>query len=291
MPKPSIFSRDYDERMRKRKKIKRLIFWGVALLLILIFIFSGAISSITRGTTLGFNKFGEKLTTLISSRIFSKEKDEKKDKEPNPKDAIQIPKEESKLDKKSNVDNTSTGKSGSKTDTNETKEQVIKLSNGEEVTLKYTIKSNEKQYTGMLPNTINYDISPSKKNIVLIENKTQNMIYIDNNGNVKDITKKQYVSSKGTIFNKDKIIEMNKDYIWCSSPRFINEDTILYTSQLPWFNKSTAKFLWKYSISTNKHKHNLSTQGGEVGGQNVVYGNIIPEGIEVIVDGKKIVVK
>lgn len=292
MPKPSIFSRDYDERMRKRKKRKRLVLWGIILLLILIFIFSGAINSITGGNTLGINKLGEKITTLINTKIFTREKDKKGNIDNDSKDIKEAPKKgEVKPSKESDGDNTSADKSKIKPDTNQAGEQILKLSNGEEVKVQYIIKNNERQYTGILPKTIKYDISPSKRTIALIENVTQNMILIDNNGNKKDITKKQYVSSKGNTFDKDKVLQQNKNYVWCDSPKFLNEDEILYVSQLPWFNKNSIKFLWKYTISSNKHKHNLLPQGGEIEGKDIVYGNITSEGIEILVDGKHIIIK
>jgi hypothetical protein len=291
MPKPSIFSRDYDERMRKRKK-RRLILGIVVVLVIVIFVFIGIIGNFSdKKSELGLEKLKTKIATKLGQNDSEKEKDKKDEIANNTDSNKEVVKEENKSKEESSSDKASTGKTNEIKDATQVGEQIIKLSNGEEVKLQYSMINTEKQYVGVSPKTINYDISPSKKNIVLVENTTQNMLIVDVNGAIKDITKKQYISSKGTTFDKDKVLALNKSYIWCSSPKFLNEDTILYTSQLPWFNKETTKFLWKYNISSNKHQHNILPQGGEIQGEEVIYGSITSAGIEVLVDGKKIIIK
>ncbi|GEM_PF-236865 len=287
MPKPSIFSRDYDEKMRKRKRIRSAILGVLVVLVILISVFGGTIKSIVnKRSEFGFDKLKTKITGMIISKNYEKEKI--KNTTTNNKEIL---KEDNKVNEKSSQDKVSKNENDNKKNISKVEEQLIKLSNEQEIKLQYNMINNKKQYIGILPNTINYDISPSKQNIILIENLTQNMIIIDNKGNIKDITKKQYVSSKGTIFDKNKILQNNKEYIWCSSPKFLNEDSILYMSQLPWFNKGSIKYLWKYSISTDKHQHNLLPQGGEIEGKKIIYGNISPQGIEIIFDGKKAIIK
>jgi len=287
VPKPSIFSRDYDEKMRKRKRIRSAILGVLVVLVILISVFGGTIKSIVnKRSEFGFDKLKTKITGMIISKNYEKEKI--KNTTTNNKEIL---KEDNKVNEKSSQDKVSKNENDNKKNISKVEEQLIKLSNEQEIKLQYNMINNKKQYIGILPNTINYDISPSKQNIILIENLTQNMIIIDNKGNIKDITKKQYVSSKGTIFDKNKILQNNKEYIWCSSPKFLNEDSILYMSQLPWFNKGSIKYLWKYSISTDKHQHNLLPQGGEIEGKKIIYGNISPQGIEIIFDGKKAIIK
>lgn len=287
MPKPSIFSRDYDEKMRKRKRIRSAILGVLVVLVILISVFGGTIKNIVnKRSEFGFDKLKTKITGMIISKNY--EKDKIKNNTTNNKEIL---KEDNKVNEKSSPDKVSKNENDNKKNISKIEEQLIKLSNGQEIKLRYNMVNNKKQYIGILPNTINYDISPLKQNIILIENITQNMIIIDNKGNIKDITKKQYVSSKGTVFDKNKILQNNKEYIWCSSPKFLNEDSILYMSQLPWFNKGSIKYLWKYNISTDKHQHNLSPQGGEIEGKKIVYGNITSQGIEVIFDGKKAIIK
>lgn len=272
MPKPSIFSSQYNEEMKRRKRIKIII--GIVLLIIaLTAVFGGSIN----------DSIGEKVKLK-----FEKSKEKGKDQ----KDGADNIKQDSKSKQENEKSQANEMKEKEiKKDVPKTGNYNIKLSNGEEVKLSYNIVNNEKQYTGVLPKGINYDISPSKKNIVILENKTQNMILVDSNGNTKDITKKEYVSSKNDVFKKDDILQYNSNYIWCSSPKYLNEDNILYISQLPWFNKEDQKYLWKYNISSNNHYHNLSQAGGEISGVNIKYGSNTPEGLEVIVDGVKNIIK
>lgn len=283
MPKPSIFSKDYDEKMRKRKR-NIIIAIVIIIIIVLIIIFSGSINKIFgKNVKAGLNKVKAKITVDKDKGNTNKSKEESKDK-----------------DKKSSKDSTDT-KTGNKSVENKnentkpepakTGEYAIKLSNGEDVKLLYNIVNNQKQFTSLTPNTINYDISPSKNNIVIVEKGTQNFILIDINGNKKDITKTQYTSSKGTVFTKDNVIKQNSNYIWCASPKFINDDNIAYVSQLPWFNRQNQKFLWKYVISTNSYEYNPSPQGGEISGTEIKYGNVTPEGLEVIVDGQSNIIK
>ena len=49
---------------------------------------------------------------------------------------------------------------------------------------------------------ISYDISPSKKSIVMQSKKNQDIIYFDVNKISKDITKKVHTSSKGESYFK-----------------------------------------------------------------------------------------
>jgi hypothetical protein len=69
----------------------------------------------------------------------------------------------------------------------------------------------------------------------------------DTNGNKEDITNPEYVSSSGTVISKDNQLSSNPNYIWCSSPKFIDDDNIAYISQLPWLNKS-SKYIWIENI-------------------------------------------
>lgn len=283
MPKPSIFSKDYDDKMRKRKRNK-IIAIVIILIIVLVIIFSGSIDKIFgKKVRAGLNKIKTKITVEKDKGTTDKSKEESKDKDKkSSKDSTDTKTENKSVENKNENTKPEPAKTG---------EYAIKLSNGEDVKLLYNIVNNQKQFTGLTPNTISYDISPSKNNMVIVEKGTQNFILIDINGNKKDITKTQYTSSKGTVFIKDNVIKQNSSYIWCASPKFINDDNMAYLSQLPWFNRQNEKFLWKYTISTNNHQHNLSPQGGEISGTEIKYGNITPEGLEVIVDGQSNIIK
>ncbi|QGU94250.1 hypothetical protein GOM49_03195 [Clostridium bovifaecis] len=288
MPKPSIFSRDYDEKMKKRKR-RRIVIFISLLVVALVVLFNASISNMLgKKTKSGFANIKEKITSISNIKFFSKAKDEdKENKNSNVKEDIS----KNNQDAKSNQIKNNANQKPIKKEVPKTGSYSIKLSNEEEIKLIYSIVNNEKQYTQVLPKGISYDISPSKKNVVIIENKTQNMILIDINGTQKDITKKEYISSKGDIFKKDYILKQSASYIWCASPKYLNEDNIIYVSQLPWFNKVNQRYLWKYSISNNQYYHNLSPNGGELSGVDIKYGANTSHGLEVLVDGVKNIIK
>lgn len=273
MPKPSMFSKDYDERMRKRKKIKR-IFTMIVVSLVIIgtVLFMGNIGkSIKMGIDKSNNKVDDKNVLENSD---SKDKTISKEKEENKQQSTKTQKQNDNKDQ---------------ADTNK-KTQVIKLSSGEEIKLIYSMVNNQRQYHEVLSKTIQYSISPTKKKVVLLEKNTQNITFVDEIGNVKDITKKEYVSTKGKVFSKDSILKDNPGYIWSSLPKFIGDDDIVYISQLPWFNKGEDKFIWRYTISTNVHKQ-MITEGGEISGREISYGKLLKDGLEVIIDGNVNIIK
>ncbi|KEI07450.1 hypothetical protein [Clostridium botulinum] len=253
MPKPSIFSNRYDEQMKKRKRIK--IIFVVIAVVVLVIIAIGILGSIL---------FGDNSAEKAKAKVQVEQ-----NKKVN-KTKIDNPKKDENLKEKDNSN----------------KEYALKLSNGEEVKLLYNVVNNEKQYIGVMPKETKYTISPSKQNIAIVENTTQKLILIDINGTSKEITKLQYVSSKGDAFNEKNVLKSNPNYVWCDEPKFLDDDNIIYVSQLPWFNKPNIKYLWKYNISTNVHDNNLPSMG-EISGNKIEYGNITSEGLEVIIDGVK----
>ena len=55
----------------------------------------------------------------------------------------------------------------------------------------------------------------------------------------KDVTKKEYISTSKQTFSKDKMLAAYEEYIWHSIPSFIDENTIIYISQLPYFGSGS----------------------------------------------------
>lgn len=282
MPKPSIFSKDYDEKMRKRKRNRRIAVL-IVLIIAVIAIFIAAFSSkIGINVKLGMNK----IKSIVITRM-NKESTNKTNKNSNNSSKVNNNENSNKSESK-NSDAVVQKEDAKK---EETGEYTVKLPNGEEIKLKYSVVNNEKSYIDVTPKTVAYDISPSKKQIVVSENSTQNLILFDINGTLNDISKTEYVSSKGTVFSKDSIMKANAGFIWCTSPKFINEDNIIYQSQLPWFNKGSIKYIWKYTISSKVHEHNLNGGLGELSGADIKYGKLYSDGLEVIVDGNVKIVK
>lgn len=114
----------------------------------------------------------------------------------------------------------------------------------------------------------------------MFDNKAQSIILVDINGNKQDITNSRYVSSSGTEITKTSQLSAQPSYIWCSSPKFISEDTIAYISQLPWIGKST-KYIW---IENVKNKTHSLVEGIE--GEDIKLDKITDKGLILTIDGK-----
>jgi hypothetical protein len=105
------------------------------------------------------------------------------------------------------------------------------------------------------------------------------MICMGSDGNKQDITNAKYVSTSGTTFDKNTILSTKSDYIWCSSPKFIDNDNIAYLSQLPWFNKTT-KFVWVENLKTK-----VNTRIENLSGEDVKFESLQSKGLPVVLDG------
>ncbi|MCY6957070.1 hypothetical protein [Clostridium brassicae] len=272
MRKPSIFSENYHKKMKRRKKVKI-----IGALLIVLIIISWVSFSIG-----GSNNILKTAVNKITNKVYKSNKNEPPKQEKNSV-------EEKKKDETNNVK--AKKQEEKKQPTLNQQVESIKLSNNEEVKLTYNIINNKRQYIDFLPKNIQYSISGSKRFLVFIDKSNQSMILVDENGNKKDIANNEYISTKGQRFSKDVILKDNPQYIWNGSPKILDDNTIIYLSQLPWFNRKEEKFLWRYNLNEGVHQYRLNEWGGEIRGKSIEYGKILKEGLEVIVDGQTRIVK
>ena len=162
---------------------------------------------------------------------------------------------------------------------------LLTLSDGQKISVEYNVQGTEKNIKGVTDDkNISYDISPSKKLIVIQSKNNQDMLYVDVNKVSKDITKKIHKSSKGTMFSKDGLLKKHKTYIWSVSPKFIDEENIAYVSELPWINDKAVQYIWKVNLKSNVHM-----QVKPASGKNITFKNITSKGLEAIIDGKLVV--
>lgn len=246
MAKPSIFSKDYQKKMRRRKKIVTF----TIIVSVAVIIFLGAS---TRGMFKNLDKDINKIknvTSNINKNI--------KDKE-NAKKQETVSK-----------------------DTQKSEGYAVQLSDGKSVNAVYEVKNGNKVFKSLSPaeSKVFYSISPSGKKMIVYDNKVQGIIFIDINGNKQDISNKQYAASDGTTITRESQLSAQPNYIWCSSPKFIDENNIAYVSQLPWIGKD-SKYVWIESIS---NKNQMLVQGIE--GSDVKIGELANNRLTIISDGK-----
>ncbi len=156
----------------------------------------------------------------------------------------------------------------------------VTFSDGQKVSIEYSQLAEVKTIKGVTnAKEVSYDISPSKKAIVVQSTKNQDMLYVDVNEIKKDITKKAYVSSKNVTFTKKEQLKKNPSYLWSVSPKFIDEDNIAYVSELPWLKK-TVQYIWKVNLKNNTHM-----QVQRASGKEITFDKITPEGLAANIDG------
>lgn len=263
MGKPSIFSRDYNNRMKKRKK-RIAIFIIILITLVATFSYSSNFK----------NFFNNKLSILknikLSGLLKKVNKNEIKPGE----------NEKTSSDVKSNPE--------ASTENIEEKGIDVALSDGTKIKAVYENKdgSNKFKYISPIDAPVSFSVNPSGNSMVILENNTQDMFYVSIDGNVQKVNDTQYVSGKQDIYYKESILKSKPDFIWCSSPRFIDDNYVVYISQVPWFSR-TAKYIWAFNIKDNNIKDRndqILFDDNKFGGEVVKFGNLTDKGLEVIID-------
>lgn len=249
MARPSIFSSDYEKQLKNRRRKRKLI----VLLVVCIGIF--ALGKLYVG--INFKEISEKFSYKSEAENSNKSGTKVKSSEASSKD-------------KNNV----------QTKKDSSSEKTVNLPDGKKVVVTYDGDGSDKKIKTVNLNDVSgeYNISPSSKNLIVYEKSGQNMFYVDLNGIVTDISYKQYVSTSGTVFSKDTVIQGNPNYIWCSSPRFIDDNNIVYISQVPWFDNRTDKYVWRLSV---KDKAYANTN---IHGNDVKINGVSDKGIQIVTD-------
>ena len=266
MRKPSMFSKDYKKELKKRKrKIALLIIVPIlGLTIFLITDFNALKSSgisIKKGIySILLNKPKEKeVSTVEVEKTPQVVKPQPSAIKPKPAKIESVIKNEM---------------------------FAVSLSDGQKISVEFNVEGTEKTIKGVIDaKNITYDISPSKKSIVIQSKNNQDLLYINVNKTSKDITKKAYESTKGEIYSKDGILESHKTYLWSIMPKFIDEDNIAYISGLPWINEKAVQYIWKVNLKSNVHM-----QVKPATGKNIAFKNISPKGLETLIDGNVVYV-
>ncbi|WP_027632307.1 hypothetical protein [Clostridium hydrogeniformans] len=269
MGRPSIFSKDYEKKM-KRRKIRNIILIIIAVL--------------TLGGFFARKYISKNITFLSFKSFFSEKQDGELDKgETNKGKEINSDKEdESEKDKEEKKEEQS------KEEVEENKEEIsdkdltLDLGSGKEIKVIYTENQGGREYKVIDPlkSKISFDISQNKDFIVIIDEETQNIYTINKEGALEDITLKEYVTSDNrNTFYKDNTLKEKPDYIWHSTPRIVDNNNLAYISKLPWFNKDDY-YIWMVDLTSKSHKmvYNIS-------GKNISFGKLEEKGLEINMDG------
>lgn len=255
MAKPSIFSRNYEKAMKRRRRI-------IISIIISIILIIGIIIYISIPGTKKFNTMNKLNKKNITGKTNNKNnKNEKIELDKNKQ-------QDSKINTKKDIQD---------------KYLTLQLNENLNIKITYTEEGNKKIYKELINSKDNsniyYDISPSKTSLLVLDAITQKIYFLDNDGNISDISKEKYVSKKGDVFYREYKIKNNKNYVWCETPRFIDDNNIAFISQLPWLKEDGNKFIWFGDIQKKKYRYIKNKSG-----TSVEFENLNKKGLVVSID-------
>jgi hypothetical protein len=274
--RPSIFSREYNRKMRARR-IRITVLSFILILVASTIILRNDlkawvnekinVKAVVKNNVIGL--VTNKVKNVLTEHKTLEEKNQGKGVEDK--------------DKATNKEQNNEKNLASENSILEEKYYEIKLNSGKAVKLIYEEVGRDKQFKNAAgEGRIYFNISPSGKKIIILDEENQDMFFVDDAGTSADITRKQYVSTNGEeIYNKDEQLTKTAEYIWHKTPKFINEDNVVYISNLPWFNKKEDKFLWKIDLSTYEHTNIL-----RAGASSINFDKFTEQGLSVNIDGK-----
>ena len=244
----SIFSSKYQKKQKRKKIIKR-VFLVIIFLIVLFFVFKNPILDKVNKVKSDINKENQNKQEVIVPETSTEE-----DLEITP---------ETEVEEEEILYNT------------------FKTSFDEEIKVIYKEENGEKFYDEILEgSSIEWDISPLKKAVVILEKDTQDLFYMDIDGNIKDITYKIYRSSKGYKESKESILNRLENFNWSRNPKFLNEETVVYLSSLPWFDQ--RQFLYVVELEPLNHYNFQNVKGIDI---NLL--ELTDDGLKYEADGKK----
>lgn len=219
MGKPSIFSRNYEEQMRRRR---------INIILIVLIIVFASFFYLQY-------KLDKKGIKLINIKINSNKKIEQ---------PIKNTQNQNREDKSAN---TQTQQNNNDKPKIETKEYVYTSPTQKIFKIKFNDENNQKKFVGVEAEglQVDFDISQDGTKIVFDDKENQNIIVYNIDGSKQDVTIQKYVTrTSGFVFEKQKILSHKKDFIWSIKPHFTSDDKIVFLTRIPYYGSKRGLFLW-----------------------------------------------
>lgn len=271
MRKTSIFSREYEKKLRRKR------FFIVSLVLIVLFLIVIYIINFSKIN----NYFKNAYYSLITREMSSNKDDLLKETDNN---KVNISKD---LDNyvPSDLQDQNDQIKDVESNANELIHKVM-LNNDNEVNIVYINNHDVFEFIGIAPDNVerySFDISLNKDKIILEDNITQDTYMLDKDFNLFKLDPEFFYSnSAGSRFYKNDIMNRYEGYNWYKDAKFLDDNTIIYISNLPWFG-SGDQYIWKTDISdTNNIRHFMTS----IGGQNIELGELTQEGVRVNINNE-----
>lgn len=265
MKKASIFSREYERKIRRKR---------FAILFIILFFFLVLVYYIVN-----FSEFNNYVKNVYYSMI-TKENDENVDLNNKFNESVDLIGETKEQEHQENNNNESIDEVSL-----DYLKHEISLNNGEKINIFYE-EGNQIEYIASqdeLPKNYRFDISPSRSRILIEELNTQDTYMLDENLNLFKLDPEFFYSNSArTRFYKNDVVSSYENYSWYKNARFLNDNTIVYISNLPWFGKN-EQYIWRTDIQdVNNITHFMTS----VGGENIDFGELTEEGIKVNINNE-----
>ncbi|MDV4150917.1 hypothetical protein R0131_08720 [Clostridium sp. AL.422] len=253
MRKPSIFSRDYERQMRKRRR-RIAIISVLGILFIGILFLKIAIDSINMDT----------LRSKVQNWIDEDEKDVQNDADNIEQEITQ---EEV------------TQEEAPKVPESKTMDLIVK--EGTILKVEYEDINGVVKFKGIkdAPSNIYTALNPDN-NLVLTIDENQNMKIFNVQGKEANITKDKYIAPNGEVFNKESVLQTYNGYLWNVDAKFITNTKVAYISNVPYFGYNLSKYIWVVDLNDNSHKTLWNSKSTEI-----KFNEIKEKGLEVTIDG------
>ncbi len=254
MKKTSIFSREFERKVRRKR------FIIVSLILIILLIVSLYIVNFS------------KINVHIKDLYYSTTSKEMSNTNEDALVTYEEEKEELKEDQKAELENE-----------NINLKHELTLNNDNKVNILYDKYNEEILFKGVEGDNYSFDLSPSKKRILIEDNITQDTYMLDDSFNLIKLDPEFFYSNSAKRrFYKTDILRDYEGYKWYKDSKFLDENTVVYVSDLPWFGGS-SDYIWKTDLTDlNDIKHFMSN----IEGQNISFGELTEEGIKVIINNE-----
>lgn len=253
-----MFSKDYDRKMKSRRR-RKIVITTILIMLVLVLL------------------FGISFKRWMDNYAKSPNNVEARKTEPAKKTETNSPNTNPVKDPSNNKSDSNTNNS------NSTDEKTIsaQLPDGESLSVVFADNNGTKKIEHIfLANNqdIYFNIDPTGDKAVVLT-AAQDMYVVDLNGTATDITKDRYITSstQETIMKKDYLTS-HAGFSWHESPKFVNDTTIIYVTQMPWFQSD--KYLYKLDLNTKDHQWLSNIQG-----KQITLNNLSDAGLEVNIDG------
>ncbi|BAK80795.1 hypothetical protein [Candidatus Arthromitus sp. SFB-rat-Yit] len=262
MRRSSIFSREYEKKIRKKRFI--------ILILILTFLIIGVFYIVNFSKI--NNYLRDKYYSLISKEISNTNEIEVDKYDENDTNNIN---EETRIPLEENIDN------------NELDRLIYNVILGDnELKISYMKDENNIKFLGLidtLDSKYSFDISPNKQKILIENNITQDVYMVDSILNTFKLDPEFFYSNSAkNRFYKNDIRNTYENYAWYKSAKFLDDNTVVYVSNLPWFGRN-EQYVWRTDVSdTQDIKHFMTS----IAGENIEFGELTEHGIKVNINNE-----